>query len=72
MIVLPAGIYVSCSSQGSGSVSIITQHRFTLDEKNFITAMRLFQGAPIWTPINRPADDHPARVTYVDEIAATA
>lgn len=28
-------------------------------------AMRLFVGEPVWTPLNRPQDDHPVRKDYV-------
>ncbi|XP_025864957.2 acireductone dioxygenase isoform X2 [Vulpes vulpes] len=56
MITLPAGIY----------------HRFTLDEKNYVKAMRLFVGQPVWTAYGRPADHLDARGQYVRFLAQTA
>jgi 1,2-dihydroxy-3-keto-5-methylthiopentene dioxygenase len=50
LMTLPEGIY----------------HRFTVDEADSIHAMRLFIGQPVWTPFNRPCDDHESRKKYVD------
>ncbi|MEW5306061.1 MAG: hypothetical protein WDW38_010002 [Sanguina aurantia] len=51
LIVIPEGIY----------------HRFTLDQDDYIKAMRLFVGLPVWTPINRPVDQHASRAKYIEK-----
>ena len=49
LMTLPEGIY----------------HRFTCDETDYIKAMRLFIGQPVWTPFNRPQEEHPSRKAYL-------
>jgi len=59
LIVLPAGIY----------------HRFSLDDKAYIKAMRLFKDDPKWTPLDRvlpTTDTVPSRKDYLHSIHATA
>ncbi|RKP13143.1 1,2-dihydroxy-3-keto-5-methylthiopentene dioxygenase 3 [Piptocephalis cylindrospora] len=53
LVILPAGIY----------------HRFITDDNNFIHTMRLFQEAPKWTPVPRPAEDNPHRISYLSSLA---
>jgi 1,2-dihydroxy-3-keto-5-methylthiopentene dioxygenase len=53
MIILPEGSF----------------HRFTTDTSNFIQALRLFVGEPVWTPYNRDAIDaktNASRIKYVN------
>lgn len=40
--------------------------------QNYIKAMRLFVGEPVWTAYNRPADDFPARKQYMKFLAEEA
>lgn len=35
-------------------------------------AARYFIGEPVWTPLNRPQEGHPARQQYVQEVGSTA
>ncbi len=51
VIVLPAGIY----------------HRFTMDDKNYTHAIRMFKELPKWTPVNRPCDENDYRKDYVKQ-----
>lgn len=51
LMTLPEGIY----------------HRFTCDSTEYIHAMRLFKGVPVWTPINRPCEEHESRLSFVKQ-----
>lgn len=37
--------------------------------QNYVKAMRLFVGEPVWTAYNRPADHFPAREQYQQFLA---
>ncbi len=63
---------------GAGDMIILPQgsfHRFTTDKSNFIKAMRLFVGEPVWTPYNREGleggDNNASRVKYVHAFLAS-
>ena len=53
LIVLPEGIY----------------HRFTCDATDYIQAMRLFVGEPIWTPYNREEIDEKKNLSRTKYVA---
>ncbi|XP_076029637.1 acireductone dioxygenase 1 isoform X2 [Oratosquilla oratoria] len=52
LLIVPAGIY----------------HRFTLDTKDYVKALRLFMEEPSWTPYNRPAENMEIRKQYLEKI----
>ncbi|TEA41074.1 hypothetical protein DBR06_SOUSAS24210014, partial [Sousa chinensis] len=47
-------------------------HRFMLDEKNYLKAMRLFVGDPVWSAFNRLADHFEAPGQYLEFLSQTA
>lgn len=59
--------------RGVNTKSIDVDSQFSLKAlySNHLQAMRLFVGEPVWTPINRPADDHESRQKYVESFLDT-
>ena len=57
----------------------MSQHKATgqslclavLEVRLLLQAMRLFVGEPVWTPLNRPFDDHDSRKKYVATFQAS-
>ena len=37
-----------------------------------LQAMRIFVGEPVWTPYNRPQEDHPSRSKYLQQFGRQA
>lgn len=60
--------YLFCISEcyQTSLLILCTCHCFI---QNYIKAMRLFTGEPVWTPHNRPADNMEARKNYVAQQA---
>lgn len=80
LITLPEGIYhrklplvlsgIRCVCAFSPTSHFLYHYfstGFTCDEGRLCKAMRLFIGQPVWTPFNRPADEHPSRQKYVKD-----
>jgi len=47
-------------------------HCFTCDERDGVFVMFLFQGDLVWTPINRPCNNHEARRRDVADVLQAA
>lgn len=44
----------------------------SVSPQNYVKAMRLFVGYPVWTPYNRPSDHLEARLQYLEFLAQSA
>ena len=55
--------FQSCNDDAS---AVVCEQCMTL-----LQAMRLFVGEPVWTPLNRPIDDHDSRKKYVATFQAS-
>ena len=79
MIVLPEGIYHRFTLDEHNYIQVqnyihlrfIPHHNAIhvsprLMSGHGLQAMRLFVGDPVWTPLNRPQDDHASRKKYMD------
>ena len=75
LIVLPAGIYhrfTLDSKVCDDHTHLCSICTCSAVSQNYIKAVRLFVGEPVWTPINRPADDHPKREQYLESFVMKA
>ncbi|KAG7159275.1 1-2-dihydroxy-3-keto-5-methylthiopentene dioxygenase-like [Homarus americanus] len=52
-------------TEGSGYFDVRDKEDKWIRIEDYIKAIRLFVGEPVWTPYNRPADDMQARKDYV-------
>ena len=63
-------IRIRCGPGDLVSMPIGSYHRFTPSAVNQVHAIRLFRGEPKGTRKERPCDDNPARVAYVETVLA--
>lgn len=74
LIILPAGIYHrftldtnNYTKVGLNTINFKDSHFkiLIINSLDYLQLMRLFKGEPVWTPFNRPQEQHPARKEYL-------
>lgn len=74
---IPTGSAGRACAAGTAAVAsdLVLEAGFTSQRvsvfQNYVKAMRLFVGEPVWTAYNRPADHFEARGRYLDFLAQT-
>lgn len=81
LIILPAGIYHrftldtnNYTKVGLNTINFKDSHFkiLIINPLDYLQLMRLFKGEPVWTPFNRPQEQHPARKEYLKSFTEKA